>query len=397
MLTTTTKTRTCWGYTPSVPTSIAQQTTHGSSFFGELDLESIDAVLSQAQEALEIAKLAHGGSSSAAASTKVQLIDDDESDDVVEYIARKTGIPGAVVSQHHHASQTQRLDLQHPQQHQRIIPIDLADLIMKTEAFLSERYAATNSNDNSNVDDVSCDDTSDDLVTTAKQLVGEMIVHGGKFLWKSVRQIGRRLVKRTVPAVIERVSTFFTRVKQVQHRNGPKVRSMAKSVIGMLNEQKKAASFAASSICQRSSLPLLRLLAANKAREQKYKSTFAVPTTTTHRFFMTEISSVAHPVQTLCSSYEKSFSSPSSSFLKEMVAEKKKRRRKTNVLLTAAKHMVSFCYIIQLSSAWISSIFEGIHGNDSRTGPWNEIAVLKWARIPRYNIYSGSHNTCIDT
>mmetsp|Transcript_18483 Transcript_18483/g.44598 ORF Transcript_18483/g.44598 Transcript_18483/m.44598 type:complete len:508 (+) Transcript_18483:202-1725(+) len=429
-MTTTTKTTTMmmmtFAYTPSIPRSVTQHTTQQvPPNFGELDLDSIDDVLAQAEEALKVASKSKTTITSTA--KNIQLVDDEESTSVIESVTRKSGGTSMIAVGGHSSSSSsssstsspssssssnnvsshRRLEVRQPQQ-QRIIPIDLADLVKKTDAFLTERGVdggGSTSNVNSNIiaDDNNNDDENGPFLMSKKQLVGQVIVHSGRFLWKKAQTLSRTFAKKTVPVVVEQLSAFFSSVKQ-NYGDGPKIQTVAKSIIGKVHQQRKRVVASLSSTSSTSAFvrfqSFLRLvpptskLQENVDQEQKFKSTFAVPTTTTavhhHHFFMTEKKhsfNYHHRVtQKLSSMYEKSVSTPSSLFMKEVATAGTVNKQNTNFVFAAAQHIVRLWQSIFVPTALASSVLEGVHGSshvDIETGAWNGSAILKWSRVPR--------------
>jgi len=428
MMSTTMMTMMTFAYTPSIPRSVVQHTTQQvPTNFGELDLDSIDDVLAQAEEALKVASKSKTTITSSTAAKNIQLVDDEESAILIESITRKSGGTSMVAVGGHSSSSSsstssspsssssnnmsshRRLEIHQPQQQQRIIPIDLADLVKKTDAFLTERGVdggGSTSNVNSNIiadDNNDDDDRNGQFLTTTKRLVGQVIVHSGRILWTKAQTLSRTFAKKTVPVVVEQLSAFFSSVKQ-NYGDGPKIQTVAKSIIGKVHQQRKRVVASLSSTSSTSAFvrfqSFLRLvpptskLQENVDQEQKFKSTFAVPTTTTavhhHHFFMTEKKhsfNYHHRVtQKLSSMYEKSVSTPSSLFMKEVATAGTVNKQNTNFVFAAAQHIVRLWQSIFVPTALASSVLEGVHGSshvDIETGAWNGSAILKWSRVPR--------------
>ena len=430
--TTTTMTTTgVFAYTPSVPRSVAQHTTTTTKTqFGDLDLDSIDDVLKQAEEALKVATASSSSSSSSsssasAAGKNIQLIDDEESKNLIETVTRKSGGTSMVAisggrrdgscGDHHSSSHSRRLELhphhlqhQQQQQQQRIIPIDLADLVKKTDAFLTER-GVVNGGSGSGYDGNNCsggrvNDSRGHIPTSTKELVGQVIVHSGQFLWKKAQTLSRTFAKKTFPVVVEHLSAFFSFVKE--NYDGPKIETIARSLIDNVHQQRKRVVASLPSLSSSSAaialvrfrsflhlVPPTTKVPRNDVDhpEQNFRSTFAAPMTTTavhhgSHFFMTE---KIHPAtQKVSSMYEKSFSTPSSSFLKEVGAAGTtvNSKQNTNIVFAAAQHIVRLWQSIFVPAALTSSMLDGIHGSSSgivdvETGAWNGSSILKWSRV----------------
>jgi hypothetical protein len=332
-------------YTPSVPQSIQQHTTT------DFDLDSIDAVLAQAQEALKVAEQ-HGATNDI--DDMQFVIEDPTSSSFSEF---SFSLPSLIA---------------HGQQ--RIIPIDLVDMFAKTDNFLKERNIRHN--------EVEAIDADSEKFSNTKQLgkmVRTMMVNSGRHLWKSTRKFGRTFAQRTIPAIVEqvksRLSTFVTRINDENKLSSLTIdaKEMAKSIIDKFRSNDRRPF---------SKLRSFLRLPSKKTQTEVYKSTFAVPTTTTHRFYMTEKKN-GPGSETELTSYETSFAPPSSLFLEAVATSNKKK----GLVATTAEKFIRLWQLHTFPSAWFASVLEGIHGNDSM---WNGTAMVKSARVPGWIGGTGS-------
>lgn len=362
------------GYTPSIPPSIQSNT------LSNFDIDSIDAVLAQANEALRAADV-----------------------EIQQYSTTSTSV--AINS---------------------IVSVDLADLLQQTEHFLDNQTTEDKNNHHHNVVIVEEEGTTATKSVNAvngqhnrndrfkhTKKIGKWMIGGGRQLWTFVSTRLAPMVLRQVsrPGVVQRTAKQLSKVIKSKVEEWRKERQMYESNVGQrpLRSLQKTIDTLIQSCANISSLTGTtwndgKEERCGSANSEKKKRTWPklmpafVPTkpltsppafvpssarkspssSSTKRFFFMEEKTKEgdHQETVTTTHYEASFAAASSSYMTVVAAG---INEKSTWISFVSAHLIRYWQARTLPTAWVASVVEGCFGGKE----WQGTTMIKAAKVPR--------------